>query len=594
MATGSFTIGRLDPSAVPTSITDVEFGFRQGFLFELVDTSEPQRVISAFIFPIAPMKYSLSEPQANSITPTQGRTVVAEESGTILRDIMLEGTFGLSKKRASGFEGAQGGGAPISGNEHFRLLRNLFRQYSDLKQDPVRAANIQLRFHSLREDDHFIVIPKNFDQPLDSKITRLHYEYRIPLTAIGLVDDVLLPRTISDDTNFFSDALKDISKALNDVRGFFIDANSFLVNDVQRGTFGNLQALLLNVGSVINATSSFLRSGAGFINLPFQFVVNVCNQVEQMADDIESGIIVAPTDALIEAARNLRRMESGLDRIASWPDRFEQNWNNRVRAVEDAFAGERRVTTRDVLSGTAGATRGLTTRVAYGSEGDAGIDLGGYDAVISVPVLRTDSLLGLSARYSVPVELIAIINDLRAPYFTDGGGAGTLGPGDTILIPVATGGRVNPGAIGGSESDADALIYGTDLALDQELFEREGFFEIKVDTAHGAMDAEVISGVPNVVQGLEIIVETERGSTVYLPDLGIKRTVGAKGTINQLVMTSLVFREAILSDPRIEKIESASVILDGDVLSQELFARLVSRRSNVSLVRPIGRASGGS
>lgn len=593
--TETFTVGREDPSATPTSLSDVEFGFRQGYVIELIELSEPQRAIETFVFPIAPSKYSLDEPNALTITPTQGNSVVTEEFGSIIREINIEGTFGLAKKRASGYEGAQGGGRPISGNEHFRLLRNLFRRYYERKQDPIEGPRTQMRFHSMREDDHWIVVPRMFGTPRDSKTTRVHYEYRIALAAIGVVDDVLAPRTVSSETNAFKNALNDVSKALNDARGFFSDLNVFLTNDVQRGVFGNLQAVMLNAGSVINAVSNFLRTGAGFINIPFQFAVNVCTQLEQLADDFTDSLIFAPSREIENAARNLRKLEASFNRICAWPDRFEQNWNNRVRAIENAFAGERRITQRDVLDGTAGATAGTRTRVAYGTEGEAGINLGNYNAVISVTVTRTDSLRGLAERYGVPPELIIVINDLAAPYFTEAGGAGTLGPGDEVLIPVADAGDRDTGTtVGSGYLPADVLLYGRDFAIDRDLYDREGIFDLKVDTVHGALDAEFVEGVPSVVQGTLITVETERGSTVYLPDIGIRRSVGVKGTLNHVILAALNFREAILSDPRIEAIEASEVVLNGDVLSQDMTARLVARRSSVSLVRPIGRVSGGS
>lgn len=594
MADDTFTVGRADPSATPTALTDVEFGFRQGYVFEMIELTEPQRSISTFVFPIAPRVYRLSEPNAATLTPAQGNQVVTEEYGSIIRDIELEGTFGLTKKRASGYEGVQGGGRPISGNEHFRLLRNFFRRYYELKQDAVRGPQTQMRFHSLREDDHWVVVPKSFDTPRDAKTTRVHYDYRIMLSAVGVVDDVLAPRTVSSDTNAFSDALRDISKGLNDARAFFSDANVFLTRDVQRGVFGNLQAVLLNAGSVINAASNFLRTGAGFINIPFQFAANVCAQIEQLADDLEV-TAQSPLDEIANAARNMRKIEASFNRILAWPDKFEQNWNNKVRAIENAFAGERRITQRDIIDGTAGATAGTRTRVAYGSEGDAGIDLGNYSAVISVRIDRTDTLSGLAARYDVPPELIIVINDLTAPYLTEGGGAGTLGPGDEILIPVADAGDRDTGAVVGSGYlPADVILYGRDFAIDSELYKRTGDFDLKVDVTHGALDAELVEGVQNVVQGTTITIETERGATVFLPDIGIRRSVGKKGTLNNLILSALNFREAILSDPRIDSILASEITLEGDVLTQDLTAQLVARRTAVSLVRPIGRAAGGS
>jgi hypothetical protein len=141
---------------------------------------------------------------------------------------------------------------------------------------------------------------------------------------------------------------------------------------------------------------------------------------------------------------------------------------------------------------------------------------------------------------------------------------------------------------------ADEILYGRDLALDETLFKREGLFEIRVDVSHGSMDAEIVGGIPCVVQGTRISVETERGTTVYIPDLGISRAVGKKGTLNSVILAGLYLRTALLFDPRIDRILQSIVRLRGDVLSQDISVQLVGGRSAVTFVRPFGRRSGGS
>jgi hypothetical protein len=99
--------------------------------------------------------------------------------------------------------------------------------------------------------------------------------------------------------------------------------------------------------------------------------------------------------------------------------------------------------------------------------------------------------------------------------------------------------------------------------------------------------------VANVVQGTEITINTERGTTQFIPTLGIRRNVGTKGTIQHVLLASTVLREALLSDPRVSGIESSRVVLDGDQLSQEITPIISGQRPGATLVLPFGRASSG-
>jgi hypothetical protein len=138
------------PDGSTASIAELRTGFRQGFVFELLDLTRPLIPLEVHVMVLNPVKYTLSEPFQLTLTPGEDDTVVAEENGIIVREVMLEGTYGIQDKRAQGFIGAQGGGQALSGNAHFNALRNMFRRYSAIKKDPRRAANVVMIFHALR------------------------------------------------------------------------------------------------------------------------------------------------------------------------------------------------------------------------------------------------------------------------------------------------------------------------------------------------------------------------------------------------------------------------------------------------------------
>jgi len=565
------------------------FGARDGYLLELVDTRSPVRVLQSFVFPIAPQAYDLSEPQVATITPTEGNTIVAEEYGTITRDITISGTFGLTAKRVNGYEGAVNAGNDISGSQHFSILRALFRTYSERKKNPNDAQYTELRFHALREDDHFVVVPRSFAQPRNAGQNRLHYEYKIQLTVVGNADEGTA-RTVSDDIGqFFDDAAQAVSRAFADAQAAVNQINR-AVNTIKRYV-GNIQAVVTQVAGLLSAVGNALRSLSGLIEYPIKLAATVTEQVARAADDLADAVLDSTIGAIGEAVRDLRRLERACNLITSFPQRFA---DKAINAYLDAFAGERLLTERDIADRTAGADAGSRQRVAYGTEGLAGVDFRRYTSTSTETVDATTTIAGLAARYDVPPELIITLNDLRAPYFAEGGGPGVLAPGDSVLIPTVGGRSAAVAAANGAYLSPEVLLYGNDLAIDGAYFRTSGRFDIVVDTLHGGLDAALVAGVPNVIQGTRISIETERGTTAYIPDLGIRRTAGTPGTQNSVLLASVYLREALLFDPRIQSVTQQIVKLDTDTLSQDITAQLVGTRSRVSFTRPFGRASGGA
>lgn len=581
----TFLVGVSDET---TAVEAAAIGARNGYVLELIENGDTQTVLQTFVFPIPPKQYDVSEPFANTITPTEGNSVIVEEYGTIIGDLRVEGTFGLSDKAVSGYEGAINAGG-IPGNEHFALFRALFREYSRRKQDAVLGPKTELVWHSMREDDHFVIVPKTFDTPRSAQGTRLHYEYKIQAAIVAKAEDVQA-RTVAEDAGI-EDVLETISRAFGDAQGALADVNQGLA-DIRRSGPGNVQAVFTQVAGLVTSVGNVLSGLAQTIEYPVQLAATICEQLSGIADDLAVTLADATVGTVAQGARDIRRLEAALDRIVQFPERFASQAESNFQSI---YAGERRLTQRDIEEGTAGARPGSRVRVAYGTEGQAGIDLGRYTGAIAVPVERTTTLAGLAARYDVPPELIITLNDLRAPYFYEGGGPGCLGPGDTVLIPTTSGAPPTAAApITSGYMSADEILYGRDLALDETLFKRDGLFEIRVDEAHGSMDAAIVGGIPCVVQGTRISVETERGTTVYIPDLGITRTVGKKGTRNSVILAGLYLRQAMLFDPRIDRILQSIVKLRGDVLSQDISVQLVGGRSAVTFVRPFGRRSGGS
>lgn len=597
MSTERFRLRGTDEQG-EANISELRPAFRQGFVFELLDMANPGTPLAVHVMVLNPVRYLLSEPFALTLTPAEDDTVVAEENGIIIREITLEGTFGLMERRASGFIGAQGGGNPLSGTDHFQALRNLFRRYSALKKDPGRAANIVLIFHALRDDDHFVVTPRQFETPRDAQKTRVHYEYRITMAAIAeATHSALQPKR--EETGLFGElgnAVRDINEAFNDARAGIAEVTANLAQI--RRKVGNINTVLNNAIQVVNAVGGFVSGVTQAINYPLQLVANVVEGVDSAADTLLLSVENAAFGVFHENARSLRRISSAVDRIALYPDRFEDT----TKRIEDLYQGEKNVTSADVAGGVSsapgpgGATVGTRTRVIAGSDGRlAGLSVPRGTGLRGVAVTRTDSLESIASAAGTTPEAVIIINELRPPYLTAAGGPGIAKPGDVLLVPADTGsGGGDPRGVN-EFLDAEEALYGIDIALDPLELDRYGRFDILVNEANEPTDAGLVRGIPNVVQGTEITIGTEVGSTVFLPTLGLRRNVGSKGTAQHALLTSLTLREAMLQDPRISGIESSRVVFDSNTgeLSQEITPIVSGRRSGATLVLPFGRATGG-
>lgn len=575
-------------------------GFTAGFALEILDSRKPEPVKS-IVFVINPTRYEITEPFQAELTPTEDDTVVAEETGIILREITLEGTFGLNKRKTRKLDG--GGGKEQSGTEHFFNLRNFFRDYSKRKKDPALSPYTSMVFHSLKDDDHFIVVPREFTSPRDSKQARVHRIYRIRMTAIGTV----APGKPKDKkAGGFFDAIKDISAALNDARAAFADANADLSRI--RRKVQNINALMLQAAAVITAAGNFVRGiRSTFIVTPVQMVVASAAAFEEAADQMEA--IGSPDPDRFPQDRDLvyalKEMQRAFDRMAQYPEAFARPASSAAAAVfgltkgadvSAAFAGEARLTQDDFDNNLAGASVGSRTRATLGSARDAGLDLGAFNGVREWLVSRTDSIQSIANETNTAPEAIIILNDLRFPYLSEGGGPGIARPGDKILVPTIE--ATTDASLAGAASPStdhylttEDVLYGSDLALDMDLLDRDGVMEILVDHTHGAEDAEIVRGVPNVIQGVTIILNSEVNTTTSLPDVGISRPLGLRGTLEHTLMAAVRLREGILADDRVESIESVSTVLDKDVLSQEITVRLIDGRPTPLSV-PFGRASG--
>jgi LysM repeat protein len=579
-------------------LEDIRTGFNFGYVFELLDISrsgsiKDADVIETHVMVLSPATYNLNEPFASTLTPAMDGTIIAEESGVLMRSITLEGTMGVRTKRATGFDGRQAQGA-VSGHAHFLHLRNLFRIYSDYKQQraskrvkryglaSATPSDVVLVFHALREDDHFVVVPQAFETPRDAQ-SRVHYKYRIQMTAVAETD-----RIFKEDQGLFGlfdDVVSDINGAINDARAFFVELNAAV--DEIKDRVRNIEQIAFNAAQAVNALNQFSRNVQGFVPFTVSAMQQVIADLELAADTLADSVPDWTEDSTGNAHTVIGGLSQALGSTLMHPQIFGQPPSV---ALERLYAGEQGLREQDLQDGTAGARLGSRTRIHSGTAQQAGLTIGQANATVDVNVSRADTIESIARRFGVSVEALVVVNDLLPPYIAPGGGPGVKAPGDTLTVPIlsATGSDRSPGNT--EYRTPDETRYGIDLALDPTSVE-SGILELQLDAAHGYTDVALVGGVPNVIQGLQIELNTEKGETAFLP-VGIRRSVGLPSSLNSLLLSSVVLRDALLADPRIEGIQSSRISLEGDVVRHEITPVLTGGRIGASLTIPFGRAEG--
>ncbi|MGH8035821.1 MAG: LysM peptidoglycan-binding domain-containing protein, partial [Lysobacterales bacterium] len=184
-----------------------------------------------------------------------------------------------------------------------------------------------------------------------------------------------------------------------------------------------------------------------------------------------------------------------------------------------------------------------------------------YQGFQAVVVGQGDTLQSLAAsQMGDPNEwpVIAVVNQLKAPYITDGAKLpGTLSPGDAIMIPVS-GVVSKPDTFTTGDPAHGANQAVNVLGVD---FEREplptGQFGWRINTAGGSVDVLKVRGVDNLAQGLDGRLHTTQGENILYPQFGLPRGVGGRSLESEEEVSSrFQIRQQLLADARVEQVVS--------------------------------------
>ena len=576
-----------------------------------------------YFFRVAPKVIEVSEPYATTIIPTQRGGKYVESHGSIIKSIRIQGTTGVrpNRKRGPGSNipligeavndltgefdlrlpgprsGAPNGGlrpyrasSEETGFDSIVFLRNIFRAYSDVKENDETSNHILMVWRNNKDGDSWIVEPKEF-RVNRSAASPLTYEYNITFQTLSPLNV-----TFSTESDPLS-AVLETRKVFERVQEFNQSLRrTFLIVSTQvrrlegLGVFAQTQLLT----PIINVTRGLgvLRATGSNFGKRLQHNARVLRDNLDNAVDLLSGTPgVEEQDALV---RSLRRASITAARILVEPG---------TRESVDSEGGERqdRYARAYITAGNtadrvrvAPAVGGSKTYI--GNAAPTGSVAQGTVHVGEDIRALAGRLLGDRSQW----HIIVTLNGLKSPYLATDGRADTLAPGDNILYPVSSRGvssmslntvNVSDGETDGTNQNTLGPVqqaYGRDIRLVSVPTSASG-----VDLADFGVnqkgDLASVVGVPNVEQGIIIKFSTERGELPAHPGFGASFPIGSKATPEAINDFRSATESTIYSDGRVQRVDRLDFIVEGDTLLAQSRIVLIDSSDNLNITFPLRR-----
>jgi len=551
-----------------------------------------------YFFSVAPRSIDITDPFSTQIVPTQRGGKFVESHGAIIKKVKISGTTGVRPRRgrvgnklqttkventplvgtainditgqAKVFLDSTQRGIPTgeqTGFDDILFLRNIFRAYSDYRENGLPSNNIVMVWYNAKEGDSWVVEPRDFRVSRTSK-SPLGYTYNIqfdtlaPLTGILNVEKdpltaILATRKVFSRVQEFNQSLRRtfliVSTQIRRLEGLGVFAQTQILDpiiNVTRG-LGVIRATGATFGIRLAANARLLAS-----------------ELDEAIDLLTGTPGVEEQDALV---RSLRRARITAARILVEPGVRE--------TVNNTSIDKQARYTAAYITGGDSITRARNAPDTGGSSTFVGnLDITanvGQDFVHLNEDIRACAgrLMGDKRKW----KALVTVNSLQAPYISVNGEAGTLAPGDPILYPSLNASinsaTLNPVNRTDNESSGKSTntlgpvqqTYGRDLRLRSVPTSAVGvdLSDLKINQ-NG--DIGSVVGIPNVEQALIVKFSTERGEIPAHPSFGASFPIGSKATISSINDFRIDTISTITSDSRIRDIIRLDFLTYGDVL----------------------------
>lgn len=575
-------------------------------------------------FTTPPQSYEIVEPPATNIVATQDGGKFIESHGSIFKDIRISGTVGFrpappSKELFPGL--AQGTGVSITipsifqqkdnrgldpkevtGFDEIIFLRNIFRLYFDLKEDPTMARKIAMIWIYMKEGEAWIVEPLNFATTRD-RSSPLSWAYSITLKTLYMLESTFTYPT--DPVSLFkafnqlwsnikgiAEAITDAMDAISDTLDFFANLPASIVAGVLRigSTVTNAVLRMINTGKSFSndVTQNLLQAGAAnAASMRRLLDYHLVNEIEGL--NISSwtsggiggspGTPMDPTPLFTGSAGRAREAVTTMERSFKLLLSMDELWKEQRQVQVSDYGNAYKDKRGNTPFNTGSALLPSNIRVPESARQVRIDDItGGIRGLAKIH-------LGSESKW----KIIAVLNDLKSPYVAPVAGDGVLAPGDKMLIPrepSTTSLAMSDGSVSTINPDPDSESlspvmrkYGRDMKLTQTFSATgTGLADLQI-TNRG--DIDTVEEVPNVEQAMMIKFSTEQGELAIHPTFGARYPIGTKATLVSIQQFAINTRSTFLQDPRVGSIADLQIASDGDQIITS--SKLVLTDSDIEL-----------
>ncbi len=513
----------------------------KSWLFEIVDR-ESGNIDESFTLILPPTAITIKEPHRVSITKTFGNAFV-DDYGKDNIQITLKGFSGTahafptfktagsqqewSDVSLAASSAASQGRNPTdgyTGRDAFYIFRDKIMRYKDLEGWEKK----ELRVYDLADEQAYkcVLLEFTLDRNAEQPINR--YPFTISLFVYQRLDQ-LTPKLTTIPIS------KEPVSALNEVDS--------LLDKIEQ-TYRNLQDIIDKV-SLLKARSLELRTRyAQFLAQTTQLITSPL--------DIAKNFIDTAFSAMGLAYDTFRAGKYTRERYMNVEELFRGSLNEGLRIYGFQITQGWQVSKTVTIEGDAGID--TNTDITVATTRSIAPRTYEYSGLNVYTIKGDDTLQGIAQKELGDENLwpyIALVN-------SDIASNDDLVPGNELFLPI----QVEPSEGTNKEQfimteDTARDPYGTDIRIDAD-----GNLIIQENS-----DLALISGIANVKQAVDLMLNTEVGSLIKQSAYGIIAQAGFAGSSMAIRYLKLAIRSTLIQDPRIQNIDNMIVSLTSDVLN---------------------------
>jgi hypothetical protein len=533
---------------------------------------------SSYFFNLHPKAMNLTEPFATHIVPTQGGGIYVESQGIILRTLSIAGTTGYRPAMVDTPANNNRNVIPHQPGEptgflNLLKLRNLFRNYADLKRDKSLSYKVYLVWYNNKEQEAWFFEPSNFTTNRDAA-SPFTYDYTITGVLTQKVNFSTVVNTINPDPASVHYRIASLRRSATMINSLLSNLFPKLGNDALGDMMGAARGVLEVADRLDNAVSGVAFTASSIAQSPFV--------LGSALHTLVSGFKTALKDA-----EKTQATIWGIDNWNEWKNNWKvtgQKWLELSKASDDLIRASTALaqpeTIVEVLNtsppapGSPGLPKSKVTNPNSGYEWTDPESNNWKGVVVTKGATLPDLVYNATGDAGAEAAVIEY-NGLEYPYITDtptyvGAFTRFLTAGDIIYLPFPK--ELISGDINTKINPLKASLglyeeaLGRDLRLHKSTHATTGVSEFNLKISPTG-DLDVVGGRDNIIQAIDIKLNTERGELTPHPEFGIVPVMGHKGNRNLNFNLYLSLNDTMLSDGRIKELVDTRVNISGDTVS---------------------------